>query len=465
MNFSLNQVKERFAELIRLNPEDQKIYLVGGVVRDLVLERVNKDIDVLCELETRSIAHKLAEAKKGAYFVLDEERNTCRVITTDSGVKRIYDFARQQGNSLIEDLKARDFTINAMAVDLDAPDVLIDPLHGSDDLKNGILRVCSPDSFQSDPVRVIRALRYSLAYQLKIDPETMILLKDSVPALQSISGERKRDEIFKILDLPDPTPALVLLQETGIFTELGMSELTSSDFDLSKQLALLLNTIGDQHQIQPDESISGFEDLSEYFSRYQQLLGKKNSSDRNLRQLLFLNSILESSDFDTAKQIVQSLMLSNEEVERVLVTQKYIGELPGAGDRIKSISDRDLYLLINKTDEASLDICLLVLSRKIADLSQEKNKEELKLFLGLTRKIFEAWFDRQNVMKPVPFLNGNDLMMIFDVSAGPLIGKLLEKLKEEQAAGTITNHEQALEWMEEQVNKDFDQRHWNRGKA
>jgi len=453
------RINERFADLLQINPGSQKIYLVGGIVRDLVLDRENKDIDILCEFDTKSFARRLAEAKKGAFYVLDETRNTCRVITNESGTKLVYDFAQQQ-SSLIGDLMARDFTINAMAIDLAAPDILIDPLNGLGDLNQGILRLCSATSFSSDPVRVIRAVRYANAYQLKIEPDTLQLLMISVTGLQTISGERKRDELFKIMDLSDPIPALEMSQEFGILSELGIPNVTQMKFEMGRKLVQLIKFIEEQHQFLGKGLLPGLEKIAKYSSRYAKLLQQKNSSDRRLSQLLVLASVLAGFELDVVHRVAQRLRLSNEEFERLSVIQTNSSELTRLSDQPDLISDRSLYLFIKKTDIECLDLCLFELAKLMTnDASGSLHNQEKKL--NLVEKIFDGWFDRQNVVNPVPFLNGKDLMIDFDLSPGILIGKLLEELKEEQAAGTVLNRDQALEWMEGKVNTRLNQRHWD----
>jgi poly(A) polymerase len=453
------RIIERFADLLKIDPGSQKIYLVGGIVRDLILNRENKDIDILCEFDAKGFARRLAEAKKGAFYVLDETRNTCRVITYESGTKLVYDFAQQQ-SSLIGDLMARDFTINAMAIDLAAPDILIDPLNGLGDLNQGILRPCSATSFSSDPVRVIRAVRYANAYQLKIELDTLELLMISVKGLQTISGERKRDELFKLMDLSDPIPALEMLQEFGILSELGIPNVSQMKFEMGRKLVQLIQFIEEQHQISGECFLPGFEKIAKYSSHYAKLLQQKNSSDRRLSQLLILASMLAEFEPDDVRKVAKRLRLSKEEFERLLVIQTNSSELTRLSDQPDLISDRSLYLFIKKTDVECLDLCLFELAKLAAnDASGNLNNQEKDL--NLVEKIFGSWFDRQNVVNPVPFLNGKDLMINFDLPPGVLIGKLLEQLKEEQAAGTVLNRDQALEWMEGKINTYLNERHWN----
>jgi poly(A) polymerase len=157
----------------------EEYYLVGGAVRDSILGRENKDLDIVCSGDTRGIARKVADATHGSFFVLDDARNTCRVITeTSFGDRIVYDFV-QMRTSIINDLSERDFTINAMAIDLRKLDYVIDPLKGGRDLQEKWLRPCSPTSFLKDSVRVIRAVRYSVNLKLKMEKSTQSLLAEA----------------------------------------------------------------------------------------------------------------------------------------------------------------------------------------------------------------------------------------------------------------------------------------------
>jgi hypothetical protein len=112
-------------------------------------------------------------------------------------------------------------------------------------------------------------------------------------------------------------------------------------------------------------------------------------------------------------------------------------------------------------DIAGLDLSLLALTSQISS----SDDLIIKNYAKIAQTIFFCWFERQNMVKPVPLLNGKDLMMNFDLPPGPIIGKLLESLREEQGAGIIKTRDQAMCWMEEQVNQLVDQRRWNRGQA
>ena len=185
-----------------LNPllqQTEQYYLVGGAIRDALISRVSQDIDIVCSGDARNIARRLSDQISGSFFMLDEERNACRVIKKNpDGSRLVYDFSQFKGATIEADLLERDFTINAMAVDLSNPGEIIDPLKGGRDLAEKWLRPCKATSFIDDPLRVIRAIRYAVKYDLRIENSTIHLLKQAIEKLASVSRERKRDELFKI---------------------------------------------------------------------------------------------------------------------------------------------------------------------------------------------------------------------------------------------------------------------------
>ena len=196
---------------------DQEIYLVGGAVRDMLLNRISRDLDFALPSNGISTARKIANILKADFMSLDDERDTGRVIFTDSdGTRTFLDFAVYRGDNLEEDIRNRDFTINAIAFDLQAQ-TIHDPLNGSSDLRAKLIRACSTTSISDDPVRILRAIRQAAAFQFKIDLETRKSMKQFSDLLLNTSPERKRDEIFKILEGPKPDAAIRALEMLGVF--------------------------------------------------------------------------------------------------------------------------------------------------------------------------------------------------------------------------------------------------------
>jgi len=212
---SFNNAIQALLQVVRrANAAGEPLYLVGGAVRDLLCQREIKDLDFVTAGNTQQISWAVKRLLNARAFILDDERQTARVIHTLPNRQTILlDFVRFTGETLGEDLRARDFTINAMALDVNQPDQLIDPLGGQQDLQKGFLRVASEESMRLDPLRVMRGVRMALDYDLQLDPYTETLMKASGADLAKVSAERQRDELFKLLSLPQPQRAISRLHD------------------------------------------------------------------------------------------------------------------------------------------------------------------------------------------------------------------------------------------------------------
>jgi len=199
-----------------LLPAQVPVYLVGGAVRDAVLGRATHDLDFATP-QGLKLAKKVADGLTGAFFPLDETFDTARVILQNpDGSRESLDFAGYRGDSLEADLRGRDFTVNAVAMDLQTG-AMLDPLSGIADLRAKRLRACSETALSDDPVRILRAVRQAAEFGFSIDPETRKLMKAAVPRLPQISPERLRDELFKMLAGPKPDASLRALDLLGVF--------------------------------------------------------------------------------------------------------------------------------------------------------------------------------------------------------------------------------------------------------
>ena len=154
--------------ILKSLPSNQPIHLVGGAVRDILLNRVTHDLDFVVPSDGIKTARRVSKALKGAFFPLDAENDVGRVIIISADNSRdVLDFSSYRGTSLDSDLHARDFSINALAWDLRSRQ-LIDRLGGVEDLRGRRIRVCSKSSIVEDPVRILRAVRIAASLGFKI---------------------------------------------------------------------------------------------------------------------------------------------------------------------------------------------------------------------------------------------------------------------------------------------------------
>jgi tRNA nucleotidyltransferase (CCA-adding enzyme) len=206
-----------------------RAFLAGGVVRDLLLGRPVRDLDIVIEGDGPAFARRLA-ARLGASVRVHERFGTA-TLTLPSGAKLDVASARREryaspgalpaveaGASIEEDLARRDFTINALALALATGPGLVDPWGGRADLSRGIVRVLHPRSFFDDPTRAFRAVRYSNRLGFHLAAATRVALRSAISAgaFEFVSGDRLRREIRLIFDEPGRARALHHLETLGL---------------------------------------------------------------------------------------------------------------------------------------------------------------------------------------------------------------------------------------------------------
>src|SRR4030066_1129179 len=197
-------------------------YVVGGFVRDWLLGRGTADIDIAVDGDALDIAQKVAQAIGGKYVLLDEANRVARVVVADEQVWYL-DFS-SFSNGIQDDLARRDFTIDAMAVELQGlvsgSPQLIDPFSGRSDLGKKLLRAVSQRIFEEDAARVLRGVRLAAELGFKIEPGTESLIRKDCRLAKLVPGERLREEIVRMLSLSGSGEMVRYLDKLGLLTEI-----------------------------------------------------------------------------------------------------------------------------------------------------------------------------------------------------------------------------------------------------
>ena len=212
----------------------QNLYLVGGIVRDLLLWRQSKDIDIMIEGDAVTVANRLSATLESkptihkrfgtATFKLADYRidlSTCRSETYHHPGS----LPEVKPGSIIEDLSRRDFTINAMAVSISPTSFgdLIDLCNGRQDLEDRLIRVLHDESFKDDATRIMRAVRYEQRLGFKLEKQTARLLRRDIAMLNTLSGDRLRHELILWLNEQNPELILKRADRLGILSALHHS--------------------------------------------------------------------------------------------------------------------------------------------------------------------------------------------------------------------------------------------------
>ena len=210
----------------------QRVYLVGGVVRDLLLGYPNFDLDLVVEGDAVKLAQQVAEtsqAKLLAHHRFGTAKLRYENFTLDMATARKETYARPGAlptvtpGTLKDDLVRRDFSINAMAISLAANDYgeLVDPYHGKSDLERRLIRILHPGSFSDDATRILRGVRYEQRLGFQFEAQTVQLLKRNIPTLDTISGDRIRHELELIFKEKQPELAIKRLGELGVLPRIS----------------------------------------------------------------------------------------------------------------------------------------------------------------------------------------------------------------------------------------------------
>jgi putative nucleotidyltransferase with HDIG domain len=490
--FSLRFVEQPGGEPLALSPllerlrpfltqQDRPVYLVGGAVRDALLNRVSHDLDFVVPHRAIQMAFKAANALGAPAYVLDQERDTGRVVLPEADTT--LDFACFRGPDLEADLRDRDFTINAMALPATAVTraSLIDPCGGAADLQARLIRQTHAQAIASDPVRALRALRLAHGLEFSLAEETTAAVSAAAPLLQSVSIERVRDELLKLLETAVPHQAVqqmadlgllpVVLPEIAALADVAQSAPhhepvlahTQSVLHWLVQIESLLNG-AEPHNAALKQAAAA---LADFRAPLLEHLNRRVDGGINGRTLLRLGALFH----DTGKKKTQTVesdgrirflghdkagaKLAARRLRRFAMSNQAIAHV----ERIVAGHMRPLFLAndgrqpgrrtvfryFRDTKEAGLDICLLALADHLATYDGPGEADGWESLLQVVMVLLRHYFEHYTeTVAPPALVKGHDLMTVLNLPAGPEIGRLLRLIQEAQAAGEITTRDEAL---------------------
>jgi len=445
--------KEYIPCLKRLEKYYDKLYVAGGPVRDLLLDRETPDIDVVVPHDLRRLPADFAKGVKGRHVVLhDKEDQVTERVIKKGRVPLIFDFTRMQGASIEADLSRRDLTLNAMALPLGdfiagRKDRIIDPYGGRKALRDRRISAVSEKSFIEDPLRLMRAFRFAAELRFRIDPETLRWIRIHRSLLEGISGERIRDEMFRILSCLPCHPFVVEMDRAGIL-EVLFPEISAMKEEGRTKIC---GVDPWRHALAGLRALEAvMEKPGDYFSDHAGELGRYLENHvapgRGKAALMKVAVLLGVGDSPgetgakTSERLTFRLRLSRKEGEylrKVTRRGRELNVLLGP-DQV-SRKEAALFFARNKDDYPGL--FLLHLGGIVA--SRKSGLPDAK------KKILDLFFRYEKEIKPVlqnpPLLDGKNLMDAFHLRPGPLVGKILMALRRAQLEGVIANRRQALD--------------------
>jgi poly(A) polymerase len=436
----------------RLKEAGHRAYLVGGSVRDALLDRDITDVDLTTAARPEEIERvvtgwadavwlqgqrfgTIGAQKDGETFEITTFR--ADVYHPDSRKPEV-----QFSDNIEEDLSRRDFTINAMAIALDEPD-LVDPFGGIDDLAAKRLRTPqTPDvSFGDDPLRMLRAARFSATLGFAPDPDVLEAMESMRDRLEIISSERIRDELSKMLLAPDPSNGLWLVARTGLadffLPELNLMQLEQDPIHRHKDV--LAHTIAVVAKTSPT--------LILRLAALMHDVGKPRTRGIGPGGVTFHHHEVVGARM-TRKRLTE-LRYPNDVVERVTklveLHLRFHTYRMGWTDSAVRRYVRDAGDLLDELNELTRCDCTTRDARKAAALGRRMDELEERI-----AELAAA----EELAKIRPALDGREVMEILGVQPGPIVGQalafLLDIRLDEGPMSRETARERLLAWADEQ---------------
>jgi len=456
-------------------------YVVGGFVREWLLQRSSSDLDLAVAGAAIPLARRIADRTGGAFYVLDERLDAARIVyRRPTGVT--VDIARMRGPDIATDLGARDFSINAMAVnvrgwDESQPGVL-DPCGGRGDLEAGILRATSDGAFQSDPLRMMRAVRFMATLGFRLESQTESWIRRDAHLITDPSPERVRYELALILASRGAAAHLRRLDDLGLMRGIlpevvalkGVTQSAPHVHDVYEHTlatvaqAERLSTFPDA-QLGPDEA----QFLGPFAADLDAHFHKAISENRTRAMLLKFAALLhdvgkpqtrtvepggrtrfighERVSADTSAGVLTRLRFTTQEIRLVSATVTHHMR-PGLLLKEPSVTPRAIYRFFRATGDVGIDVLILALADQLATRGETLRRDHWPDYLGLVRGMLDHYFRRPHeVVAPPRLVSGRDAMALLGLGPGPRVGELLEAVREAQAEGQVLTREQAMNFL------------------
>lgn len=439
----------------------QSAYLVGGSVRDALLGRHSDylDLDFVLPDGVVETARAIARHYKAGFVLLDEERQIARVVFPQGTA----DFAQQVGSTLEADLMRRDFTVNAIAYNPQT-DRFVDPLQGCLDLQNRQIRMVSATNLQEDPLRLLRAYRQAAQLGFSLEPATQQVIRHLAPLLQRIAAERVQSELNYLLSTEKGTAWLVKVWQDGLLQHWLPD---ASDRSLDRLAGI------DQAAVLLQETLPNF--AKELFSYTRTPMGsppagkdtthalpqnpnaqnpleqKPSGSARNWFVIAKLACLVDFTPMQAETQL-RRLKYSRNEIQSVGTVLKFLPDLCaaagismtnpcpfGANADGLNWSRREEYFFFQNIGPVFPTAVLLAIAHGIS-------------WQAIAPLIQRFLTPGDPVAHPQALLTGQDLMKQLNLSAGPLIGRLLAAIQLARAEGQITTTEEAINLAAEMID-------------
>ena len=447
-------------------PETKGAYIIGGSIRDLLLGRAPADYDIAVEGNPEEFAKKTAANTAGHMVELGKaDQRIFRVVFGP----HIFDIAAINGVDIKEDLKKRDFTINAMAYALSSGEI-IDCRGGLQDLVDRKIRMVSKKIFNKDPIRLLRAYRMSACLEFEIEQQTVFAIRDEAELIKNSAGERIRIELFKILETSKSFGYLSQMVETGLL------DAVFPDLSRLKGYRQNIHHVYDvfEHTIKAYDYL---ETIMNDFDRYFPNIPKQTRPDMDENKMALLKCAILLHDIgkplvktidnvgishfyghakksaDMAQKVGQRLKFATREIRFIdFIIRNHMKPLfLFAAHEKKTLKRKGLTRFFVKCGDNTPYLLLHAMADIKAKLADATEKNQA--FLSFIKNVMNDFVNNfKPKSKEPPLVTGYDLIHIFKLTPSPVFKTILNFVEEARLANRIHSRAEALTLVREFLN-------------
>lgn len=463
--------RRALALLVGLGGADRPLWLVGGAVRQLLTSEPVADLDVAVPAGALALGRRLADRLEASFVVLDEGRGAARIVGA-AGQALPIDLVDFRAATLEGDLRARDFTVNALAVPLadllrDGSAAVTDPTGGLADLSARVVRLCGPTAIADDPVRAVRGVRLAMRSGWGLDSRTEQAMRAGAPLVAGVAAERIRDELVGILREPRAAVGLRMLDRLGVLAVLlpesapmrATAQPLPHHFDVWEHSVRAVEGV--------DALLADLDALAPWGPALREHLGEPLGGGLTRRETLRLAALLhdvakpetrteqagrvrffghDAAGARRAATIAARLRLprrASQVLERLVAEHLRPMHLAQAGE----ITRRARFRFFRDLGDEVSDLLLLTL----ADAAALTGGSPLAVWAGeggtVVRTLMAGAEAEAAAAITPPLLRGEEVMAAFHLGPGPAVGRLLERAREAQALGLVATREEALDYL------------------
>ncbi len=448
----MNLLNDEVIELIK--KIDSNSYLVGGAVRDYLLGKNSYDRDIIVR-NARDFAQKLANETNGTFIELDQENSIYRVVLKD----KLNYIDITQADDIETDLKRRDFTINSIAIDL-SNNQIIDINKGQEDLKNKIIRSISEQNIIDDPLRILRAYRFSAILGFEIESNTKEQIHNHINLIKNPAKERINYELMKLFEGNYTAKVLSEMSEIIDIIYPIFIDVKKVPKNTHHHLNLFDHSIETVNQIQKiyessqeevrqhleKEDFGGFTRLAHLkFAGFLHDIGKYSTWTIEGERHRFIKH--DDVGSKMAKEILKQNKFSKKQIEYITnMIKNHI--YPSQVVSAENINEKIYMRYIRKMEENVIDNIILAKADRLSARGPAITNEIIEENIRNLDKLLNYYLSIKDKLKPIPkLLSGNEIMELKKIPQSPLLGEIIKALQEEQTEGNITTKEEAINFV------------------